>query len=234
MKYKKALLTVGAVGVLGTAGSFGTFAAFTDTNNTPQTFTAGAGTLIVDNDFDLPDLTELGTRETSAYNCNRTTGLPGTPEFPNTGSECWAGSTGKRAGSITITNAGTVPQDVYLDFDGPIAADNLLAENIIIDTSDADTFLPETGHTATRLRTINNAGPTLSVQNLAAGATKTIHFRAWLRERPAAIVNGDNLMQDLEITEKITVGGIEVGRDDLLTPLITTGADTGKRLDYGL
>ncbi|HEY3020689.1 MAG TPA: hypothetical protein VGJ32_10870 [Solirubrobacteraceae bacterium] len=221
--------TVAAVGALGVAGSFGTFSAFTAAAPS-HAVPVHSGTIKVDNEFALPDLTNLGTRDTE-YNCNRDTGLPGTTEKPNTGSECWAGSNGKSAGHITVTNTGSLAQDVYIDFDGPGVADvsspnvensNPLASNIIVDSS-MDPDFTTLGWEATRLFRMNAAGP-VKYFTLAAGEAKTVYFRAWLRERLAgAYPGGDNEMQDRSIdNEKVTVSAIEVGRTDL-----ATGPDAG-------
>src|SRR4051812_2518612 len=130
--------TAAAIGALGVAGSFGTFAAFTDAG-TPQAVAVHSGTIKVQKDFALPGLNNLGTRDTT-FTCDKDTGLPG-----GTGaSECAAGSAGKSAGSITVKNVGSLPQDVYIDFDGPGVADvsspnvensNPLASNLILDSS---------------------------------------------------------------------------------------------------
>jgi hypothetical protein len=249
VKYKKALLTVGAVGVLGTVGSFGTFAAFTDTNPS-TTVPVRSGTIIVDNQFDLPDLTNLGTRDTT-FTCPGATGTN-----PGTGSsECWGGvgpDASKRAGFIKVENTGSLPQDVYVDFDGVgkigttspnVESGDPIADNLIIDSS-FDPNFGTLGHAATRLWVINRAGPT-KYATLQPGQSQTIYFRAHLRERIAGVyAGGDNELQDkvLSIPQKVTVSAVEVGRDDLLAPAITAGTDQGfplgtdlgKLYDYGV
>jgi len=210
--------TAAAIGALGVAGSFGTFSAFTDAQTKDVAVTSG--TLKVTNDFQLPKFENLGTRETT-YTCDKDTGLPG-----GTGaSECAAGDAGKSAGHITVTNTGSLPQDVYIDFDGPAATDvsspnaensNVLASNIIMDSSN-DANFTTLGWVATRLFKFNNSGPLPYIQNLEPGHSQTVYFRAWLRERQAGVYAlGDNEMQNKSITgEKITVTGIETGHSDI-------------------
>ena len=216
--WKKLAMTAGAVGALGVAGSFGTFSAFTDVH-TAKTIAVTSGTLKVSDDFSNIDFTNLGTRDT-LYNCNKDTGLPATPSAPDTGSECWAGNNDKHAGTITVTNTGSLPQDVYFDFDGPVQKDpsqdrslNEFAENVIVDSSDTSAFLPNTGYTAYRIWKLNNSGPRKWISNLAPGASQTIHFRAYLRE---PVERNDNTLQNQSLAgEQVTVSGVEVGRTDI-------------------
>ena len=246
MKLNKLILTAGAVGAIGIAGSFGTFAAFTDVNPS-ETVNVASGTLEVDNNFALPDLTKLGTRDTT-WTCNSTDGTAS----PAGSSQCFGGDADKRAGSITVTNTGSLPQDVYLDFDGvgkigvtsPNAeSGDVLADNIIIDSAFDENFTTP-GHRGTRLWVINRGGPA-QYATLQPNDSTTIYFRAHLRERFAGqYAGGDNELQNktLSIPQKVTVSATEVGRDDLLAPLVTLdtslgvpkSADVGKRYDYGL
>jgi len=213
--WKKLAMTAGAIGAIGAAGSFGTFSAFTDAQT--QDIPVSSGTLKVDNNFQLPSLANLGTRETK-WNCDGNTGLP----VDGGTKECFAGSD-QNSGSITVKNVGSLPQDVYIDFDGPAAEDvsspnvensNPLASNIILNTSlDAD--FSQLGWAGIRLYRLNNAGPWKAF-SLAAGDEKTIYFQAHLRERsPGVYTGGDNAMQNLTIPdEKVTVTAIDPNQTD--------------------
>lgn len=248
-QWSKLAMTAGAIGVIGVAGSFGTYSAFT-AQSAPKTVDVHSGTIKVDNQFALPDLTNLGTRDTS-WNCDGNTGLPAAGKT----SECWGGAgpdASKKAGFIQVQNTGSLPQDVYIDFDGVgktgvtspnLESGDVLADNIIIDSSEDEDF-STIGWAGTRLWVINRAGPT-KYATLAPGEVKRFYFRAHLRERfPGVYAGGDNEMQDktLSIPETVTVSAVEAGRDDLLAPVVTPGneqgitqnpADDGKRYDYG-
>jgi predicted ribosomally synthesized peptide with SipW-like signal peptide len=224
MKVKKLALTAGAVAALGMAGSFGTFAAFTATEtNTPA---VTSGTIKVLNNFELPSLANLGTRETT-FTCNGGTGLAPTGTQSG-GSECHAGADGKRAGEITVKNTGSLAQDVYIDFDGPGVADatspnvessDVLASNIIVDSSFDEDFTT-LGWAATRLFVMNRAAPA-KYFTLEPGAEETVYFRAWLRERAAGQYPlGDNEMQDKTIAnQKVIVTAVEAGRANEIGPV---------------
>jgi hypothetical protein len=232
LKLNKLMLTAGAVGALGIAGSFGTFAAFTDVNPA-TTVPVTSGTIKVANNFQLPDLTNLGTRDTT-WNCNSDNG---TTSPTGGSSECFGGDNGKRAGSIRVENTGTLPQDVYLDFDGVgnwgvsspnVESGDVLADNIIIDSS-FDSNFGTLLNAGTRLWVVNREGPA-KVATLDVGQSKTIYFRAHLRERfPGTYPGGDNEMQGKTLSkpEKVTVSAVEVGRDDLLAPVIDSTTDEG-------
>jgi predicted ribosomally synthesized peptide with SipW-like signal peptide len=224
MKVKKLALTAGAIGALGMAGSFGTFAAFTATET--HTPTVSSGTIKVLNKFELPSLANLGTRETT-FTCNGGTGLAPTGTQSG-GSECHAGADGKKAGYITVENTGTLPQDVYIDFDGPGVADatspnvessNVLASNIIVDSSFDENFAT-LGWAATRLFVMNRAAPA-KYFTLQPDTEKTVYFRAWLRERAAGQYPlGDNEMQNKQITDqKVIVTAVEEGRANEIGPV---------------
>jgi hypothetical protein len=215
MQFKKALLTAGAVGVLGTAGTFGTFAAFTATDAKDLTVTSG--TVQIENTVDFASLANLGTSDQSMgtlTNADHT-------------------ALDKQTGSITIKNTGSLPQDFYIDFDGPGVADqtspnvgstNLLAENIKVDTSgDAFTTQWDDG---TRLWQLNRRGLTRYFANVPAGESRTLSLKYWLRERvPTEYAGGDNEMQGLSLSnEKVTVKAIEAGADDFAAE---TGYDNG-------
>jgi hypothetical protein len=246
-QWSKLAMTAGAIGVIGVAGSFGTYSAFT-AQNAPKTVDVHSGTIKVDNNFQLPDLTNLGTRDTT-WNCDGNTGRP-------TGSsECWGGTgpdASKRAGYIDVQNTGSLPQDVYVDFDGVgktgvtspnLESGDVIADNLIIDSS-YDSDFSTVGDAGTRLWVLNRRGPSL-VATLQPGQAKRIYYRAHLRERfPGIYPGGDNEMQDkaLSIPETVTVSAVEAGRDDLLVPAVTPGneqgitkdpRDDGKRYDYG-
>jgi hypothetical protein len=253
--WSKLAMSAGAIGVIGVAGSFGTFSAFTAANPS-HAVNVASGTIEVSNDFQLPDLSNLGTRDTT-WSCNGDTGVAaGT-------SECFGGvgeDASKSAGSIVVENTGSLPQDVYVDFDGVgktgVASPNLesgdvLADNIIIDSS-TNAHFDTRIDAGTRLWVINRAGPRKFL-TLQPGESQRIYFRAHLRERSSVnpdgspvYPDGDNAMQGqhLSIPEKVTVSAVEVGRDDLLAPVIQPGqqqgynggsaADVGKRYDYGV
>jgi predicted ribosomally synthesized peptide with SipW-like signal peptide len=215
MQLKKALITAGAVGALGVAGSFGTYAAFTD-QLPAQESQFKTGTVEVTGGFNMPDLSSLGTQEPA------------------------------RAGSMTIENTGTEPVHVYVDWDGPVGtlqadgvpgpgnavffSDNVLAENILVDSSyqsdfhlhDDNIAKNEDGDAATRLWKINDR--TMSpLRDIAAGfpktilqpgQSKTIYFRVRLREQgPNAWGQNadDNVMQGQAINETLKVAAIEAG-----------------------
>jgi hypothetical protein len=221
--WNKLAMTAGAIAAIGAAGSFGTFSAFTDSGS--KDIPVSSGTLKIQNDFSLPSLENLGTRETK-WNCDGDTGLP----IVGGTKECFAG-TDQNAGRISVKNVGTLPQDVYIDFDGPGVADvsspnvensNPLASNIIINSSlDAD--FAHLGWAGIRLFKLNAAGP-WPVFTLQPNEEKTVYFQAHLRERfPGEYAAGDNAMQNLTIpNEKVTVSAIDAGQTDL-----ATGPDAG-------
>ena len=217
MNFKKLALTAGAVGALGVAGSFGTFAAFTAEETKDLAFSAG--TVKIVNEFDLP-WQDLGTGVRDAAS----------------------------AGHITVKNDGTEPVNVFLDYDGVVdVADwatpgtanrhstNPLAENLNIDSSYTSDFA-QMGDNATRLWVLNRRGlsPLPNATGTAplvlnAGDSKTVYFRAWIRERSATNPipgdgGDDNAMQGLISNQKVTVKAIEAGADDLpLVPAYDNG-----------
>ena len=214
MKFKKAILTAGAVGVLGTAGTFGTFAAFTASDAKDLTVTSG--TVKIENTVDFASLANLGTSDLSM---GTLTGADQT-------------ATNKKTGSITIKNTGSLPQDFYIDFDGPGQQDmsspntgnlDVLAENIKVDTS-GDGFTTQ-WDSGTRLWQLNRRGLTRYFANVPAGESRTLSLKYWLRERPVAEYGDDNQMQGKTLAgEKVTVKAIEAGADDFAGQ---TGYDYG-------
>jgi|tagenome__1003787_1003787.scaffolds.fasta_scaffold20647781_1 hypothetical protein len=229
--WKKLAMTAGAIGALGVAGSFGTFSAFTAAD--AKDVSVSSGTLKISGTFNLPDLTNLGTRE-SGWNCNSATGQPtGT-------SECWFGPDGKKPGEIIVTNTGSLPQDVYFDFDGPggdaanpaaTSSTNPLAESIIVDSSTTSDFTGP-GDVASRLWIVNRRGPT-KMFTLNAGDTAHFYYRFWLRESaPGQYANGDNELQGRSLNEHVTISAVEVGRDDLQIPQVVVGG-TPRNWDFG-
>ena len=215
MQFKKALLTAGAVGVLGTAGTFGTFAAFTATDAKDLTVTSG--TVKIDNNVDFASLANLSTADLSVGT------LAGADHS----------ATPKETGTITITNTGSLPQDFYIDFDGPGVQDmtspntgstNLLAENIKVDTS-GDNFTTQWDD-GTRLWQLNRRGLTKYFSAVPPNESRTLSLKYWLRERAVSeYPGGDNEMQGKTLSgEKVTVKAIEAGADDF-------AGETG--YDYG-
>jgi predicted ribosomally synthesized peptide with SipW-like signal peptide len=210
-------VTAAAIGALGVAGSFGTFSAFTASETKNTTFSAG--TVKIENEFNLP-WQDLGTARRAAF----------------------AGGNGASAGHVKVTNTGTEPINVFIDFDGTVDnpnwqipsganshSTNLLAENLKIDSSYTSDFA-QLGDDSTRLWMLNRRGLSPLPDPLTGkplvvepGQSKAIYYRAWLRERdasnPVLAEQGDggddNAMQGLSIAEKVTVKAIEAGADDL-------------------
>jgi predicted ribosomally synthesized peptide with SipW-like signal peptide len=208
-QWSKLAMTAGAIGVLGVAGSAGTFASFTASGAKDTSFSTG--NVSIDNHFALPAASNLGTMD---------------PKNAN-------------AGYITVTNNGSKPINAYIDFDGPVAKDltgyphstNVLAENIVLDSSYKDFNTPgfnETDFSAggdlldneTRMWRVNDRGltplydlsdpahPALAVLN--PGQSKTIYYRVRLlsrdnaqnKEANPASTHGDGPGQDNTMENK--------------------------------
>ncbi|HEY4093934.1 MAG TPA: hypothetical protein VGM33_00390 [Baekduia sp.] len=213
--WSKLAMTAGAIGVIGVAGSAGTFASFTSSAGT-YTQEFKTGNVQVTGGFHLPDLSNMGTNDVA------------------------------QAGSITVKNTGTKPINPYIDFDGPVDAvappayphsSNLLAENIIVDSSyDANFGAGTLMDDATRLWRLNQRDATPMSDGadklvLQPGQERTIYFRVHLRTRdhdgtePSEGDGGaDNEMQNLSITETVNVKAIEAGGNDFGA---TVGSDGG-------
>jgi hypothetical protein len=208
VKYKKALLTVGAVGVLGTAGSFGTFAAFTDAVDAPpQTWTTG--NIEVAGAFNLPSIDKLVTGDPVKS---------GTVTLTNTGDraeQVWVDQDGP-VGNTTEAGSGT--------------SDHVLADNLLVSSSltipnpaagpptvtyplDADTRLWKVN----RRGLAPLPGPTSTAGNLVPlvlepGQVATLGFTVDLRERNLGVGETsalDNVMQGQSIQQLLYVRSIE-------------------------
>jgi hypothetical protein len=218
--WSKLAMTAGAIGVIGVAGSAGTFASFTSSAGT-YTQEFKTGNVQVTGGFHLPDLSNMGTNDVA------------------------------QAGSITVKNTGTKPINPYIDFDGPVEqgtahgyaySTNLLAENIIVDSSyDASFPVASLMDASTRLWQLNKRDATPMSDGagklvLQPGQERTIYFRVHLRTRDhdgtevpvGASGEGDggadNEMQNLSITETVNVKAIEAGGNDFGA---TVGVDGG-------
>jgi predicted ribosomally synthesized peptide with SipW-like signal peptide len=217
--WSKLAMTAGAIGVIGVAGSAGTFASFTSSAGS-YTQEFKTGNVQVTGGFHLPDLSNMGTNDA------------------------------KYAGSITVKNTGTKPINPYIDFDGPVEqgaahgypySTNLLAENIIVDSSyDANFAAGTLMDDATRLWRLNQRDATPMSEGtdklvLQPGQERTIYFRVHLRSRDhdgsegnGSVGEGDggadNEMENLSITETVNVKAIEAGGNDFGA---TVGSDNG-------
>ena len=205
--WSKIAMTAGAIGALGVAGSFGTFSAFTATTPDYQT-QFKTGSVKVDNEFSMPDASNLATLNPVS------------------------------AGYIKFTNTGTEPQNIWIDFDGPTGnitnqqnsngtvtplTDDALLDNIIVDTSYDQNFASLLDD-KTRLFRINNRGlsplpdavnPLSGPLTIPAGQSKTLFLRVNLRHR---IDGGDDNANQLKaVTETIHVKAIEAGGTDFGT-----------------
>lgn len=208
MRYKKALLTVGAVGVLGTAGSFGTFAAFTDAVDAPAS-TWSTGNIEITGTFDLPSIDKLVTGDAAKA---------GTVTVTNTGDraeQVWMDQDGP-VGNTTEAGSGT--------------SDHVLADNLVINST-LTIPNPGTGPATitypmdqdTRLWKVNRRGlaplpgPTSTPANLVPlvlqpGQSATVGFTVDLRERNLGAGETsalDNVMQGQTIQQLLYVRSIE-------------------------
>jgi hypothetical protein len=235
MKYKKALLTVGAIGVLGTAGSFGTFAAFTDALPAEESV-IDTGDIEITGTFAIPDISNL------------VTGDPAQPQSMT------ITNTGDRASQIWIDQDGPVGN--LTDLLGPAGgfSDNLLAENLIVtasydvlDSGDNVIVNDFPLDQSTRLWKVNRRGlapvpgvgttSATNVQPLALqpGQKLVISSTVNLRERGANGLDDaglnvdtsalDNAMQNLSINQTLHVRAIEAttqAQQDFGAPNTTT------------
>jgi predicted ribosomally synthesized peptide with SipW-like signal peptide len=195
------------VGAVGALGVAGSFGTYAAfTDELPaQESQFKTGLVKVTGGFNMPDVSSLATQEPA------------------------------RAGDITVTNTGTEPINVYMDWDGPVGtiksdgapsptnktffSDDVLAENIQVDTSYNSDFTGP-GDDKTRLWKINDRGLsalydlTGSKIVLNPGQSKTVFFRVRLREQgPNAWGSNsdDNVMQGKAVVESIKVKAIEAG-----------------------
>jgi hypothetical protein len=200
-------------GAVGALGVAGSFGTFAAfTDALPdQASTYTAGTVDIAGGFNLPNTSSLSTQEPAS------------------------------AGTVTITNNGTEPVNVWMDQDGPVGtisdpggaaggfSDNLLAENIEVTSS---LGLPGGGtfplDASTRLWKVNRRGlsplpgpgtTTTTLVPLVLQPTEvvTVNFSVKLRERGEGVGDTsalDNAMQGLSAAETLKVKAIEAGAND--------------------
>jgi hypothetical protein len=185
---------------IGALGVAGSFGTFSafTAESAPSTSQFKTGSVKIDNEFALPTLDHMATQQPA------------------------------KAGYIKVTNTGTEPANVWMDFDGPTGnitpqgsasptTDNPLVDNIIVDSSyDAD--FAHLMDDQTRLFRINNRGlsplpsatdPLHAALVVQPGQSGVVYFRARLRERLDG--GSDNVNQLQAVTETVTVKAIEAG-----------------------
>lgn len=197
------------VGAVGALGVAGSFGTYAAfTDELPaQESQFKTGLVKVTGGFNMPDVSSLATQEPA------------------------------RAGDITITNTGTEPINVYMDWDGPVGtlksdgapsptnktffSDDVLAENILVDSS-YDAGFTQLLDDKTRLWKLNDRNLSPLIETTAGfpktvlnpGQSKTLFFRVRLREQGPNAYGAnadDNVMQGKALVESIKVKAIEAG-----------------------